>query len=95
MTNYEVMFIIDPALDEEKKNAAVEKVQNLISSNGELGETDVWGMRKLAYPIDKKTDGYYVVIEFQAETDFPKELDRRLRISDDVIRHMVVNKEAK
>ena len=52
-------------------------------------------MRKLAYPIDKKTDGYYVVIEFQAETDFPKELDRRLRISDDVIRHMVVNKEAK
>ena len=95
MTNYELMFIIDPALDEEKKNAAVEKVQNLISSNGELGETDVWGMRKLAYPIDKKTDGYYVVIEFQAETDFPKELDRRLRISDDVIRHMVVNKEAK
>ncbi|HAT82533.1 small subunit ribosomal protein S6 [Eubacterium pyruvativorans] len=95
MTKYELMFIIDPALDEEKKNAAVEKVQNLISSNGELGETDVWGMRKLAYPIDKKTDGYYVVIEFQAETDFPKELDRRLRISDDVIRHMVVNKEAK
>ena len=95
MTKYELMFIIDPALDEEKKNAAVEKVKNLISSNGELGETDVWGMRKLAYPIDKKTDGYYVVIEFQAETDFPKELDRRLRISDDVIRHMVVNKEAK
>ena len=95
MTKYELMFIIDPALDEEKKNAAVEKVQNLISSNVELGETDVWGMRKLAYPIDKKTDGYYVVIEFQAETDFPKELDRRLRISDDVIRHMVVNKEAK
>ena len=95
MTKYELMFIIDPALDEEKKNAAVEKVQNLISSNGELGETDVWGMRKLAYPIDKKTDGYYVVIELQAETDFPKELDRRLRISDDVIRHMVVNKEAK
>lgn len=95
MTKYELMFIIDPALDEEKKNAAVEKVRNLISSNGELGETDVWGMRKLAYPIDKKTDGYYVVIEFQAETDFPKELDRRLRISDDVIRHMVVNKEAK
>lgn len=95
MTKYELMFIIDPALDEEKKNAAVEKVQNLISSNGELGETDVWGMRKLAYPIEKKTDGYYVVIEFQAEPDFPKELERRLRISDDVIRHMVVNKEAK
>ena len=90
MTKYELMFIIDPALDEEKKNAAVEKVQNLISSNGELGETDVWGMRKLAYPIDKKTDGYYVVIEFQAETDFPKELDRRLRISDSVMRHIIV-----
>jgi small subunit ribosomal protein S6 len=52
-------------------------------------------MRKLAYPIEKKTEGYYVVIEFQAEPTLPKELDRRLRISDNVMRHIIVNKDEK
>lgn len=95
MTNYELMLVIDPSLEEDKKNAAVERVQNLISENGELGETDVWGLRKLAYPIEKKNEGYYVVIPFTAESTFPKELNRRLRIADDVIRHMIVNKDEK
>ena len=95
MTNYELMFVIDPTLEDEKKNALVERVQGIISGAGELGETDVWGMRKLAYPINKKSEGYYVLIQFQAETDFPKELDRRLKISDDVIRHMIINNDAR
>ena len=95
MTNYELMFIIDPALEEDKKNAAIDRVKQLISDNGELGETDVWGMRKLAYEINKKTDGFYVVQQFQAEGDFIKELDRRLKIFDSVIRHMVINKDAR
>lgn len=94
MTNYELMIIIEPSLEEEKKNAVLEKVQGIISDAGTLGETNVWGMRKLAYPINKKNEGFYAVIDFQAEPDFPKELDRRLRISDDVIRHMIVNKDA-
>lgn len=96
MTNYELMFIINPTLEEEKKNAVVEMVQGIITSNGgEVSNVDVWGMRKLAYLIEKKTEGFYVVIDFQAGTDLPKELDRRLRISDDVMRHMVINKDAK
>ena len=52
-------------------------------------------MRKLAYPIQKKSEGYYVVIEFKAQPTLPKELDRRLKISDNVIRHMIVNKDEK
>ena len=93
MRNYEVMFVIDPALEEEKKDATVETVQTIIAADGEVGKVDVWGMRKLAYPIDKKDEGYYAVIEFQGNPTLPKELDRRMRISDNVIRHIIINKD--
>lgn len=95
MAKYEVMFIIDPVLEDEKKNAVVERVQEVINADGEVSKVDTWGMRKLAYPIQKKNEGYYVVIEFNASTTLPKELDRRLKISDDVMRHIIINKEAK
>ena len=95
MTKYEVMFIIDPTLEDEKKDATVETVKEIIAADGVVGETDVWGMRKLAYPIQKKTEGYYVVIEFKAEHTLPKELDRRLKISDSIMRHLIVNKDEK
>ncbi len=95
MTNYEVMFIIDPTLEDEKKEATVETVKEIIASEGEVGNVDVWGMRKLAYPIQKKTEGYYVVIEFKAQPTLPKELDRRLKISDNVMRHLIDNRDQK
>ena len=96
MTNYEIMFVIDPMLEDEKKDAAVERVKEVIASEGgEVGNVDVWGMRKLAYPIQKKSEGYYVVIEFKADHTLPKELDRRLKISDNVMRHLIVNKDEK
>ncbi|EHO86610.1 30S ribosomal protein S6 [Eubacterium infirmum F0142] len=94
MINYEVMFIIDPTLEDEKKDAAVERVKNVIAAEGEVGNVDVWGLRKLAYPIQKKNEGYYVVIDFKAEPTLPAELDRRLRISEDFMRHIIVNKDA-
>lgn len=94
MINYELMFIIDPALEEEQKAELVEKVKGIIAEDGEVGEVDVWGMRKLAYPIQKKMEGYYVVVEFKANPTLPKELDRRLRISDAVMRHIIINKDA-
>lgn len=89
------MFIIDPTLEEAKKDAVVETVKEIIAADGEVGKVDVWGMRKLAYPIQKKNEGYYVVVEFKASTELPKELDRRLRISDAVMRHLIVNKDEK
>ena len=94
MINYEVMFVIDPTLEDEKKEAAVERVKEVISSEGEVVNVDVWGLRKLAYPIQKQNDGYYAVIEFKAEPTLPQELDRRLKISDDFIRHIIINKDA-
>ena len=93
MRNYEVMFVIDPALEDAKKDATVESVQSIIAADGEVGKVDVWGMRKLSYPIDKKEEGYYAVVEFQGNPTLPKELDRRLKISDNVIRHIIINKD--
>ena len=93
MTNYELMFIIDPTLEDEKKEAAVETVKGIIEADGTVGEVDVWGLRKLAYPIQKKNEGYYAVVTFQASPELPKELDRRLRISEVVMRHLIINKD--
>ena len=95
MTNYELMFIIEPTLEDTAKDATIDTVKGLLAENGEITKADVWGMKKLAYPIRKKNEGYYVVIAFKANPDFPKELDRRLKISDSVIRHIIVNKDEK
>jgi len=95
MNNYEVMFIIEAALEDDKKEAAVEMVKEVISAGGEVEKVNIWGMRKLAYPIEKKNDGYYVLIDFKANPDLPKELDRRLKISDSIIRHIIINKDEK
>ena len=95
MKKYEVMFIINPTLEDDKRAVAIEKVQAVIAADGEVEKVDAWGMRKLAYPIEKKNEGYYVVIEFSANPELPKELDRRLRISDDIMRHMIISKEEK
>lgn len=90
MRNYELLFVLDPGLGEEQKAALIETVKGIINADGEAGEADVWGEKKLAYPINKKKDGYYVLLPFQAGTELPKELDRRLRISDSVMRHIIV-----
>ena len=93
MNRYEVMVIIAAALEDEKKNATVEMITSIISDGGEVIGVDVIGMRRLAYPILKKNEGYYVLIHFNAPADLPKELDRRMKISDNVIRHLIINKD--
>lgn len=90
MRDYELLFVLDPTLDEDKKAALIETVKSVINSDGEAGEADVWGERKLAYPINKKNIGYYVVMPFKANAELPKELDRRLRINENVMRHIIV-----
>lgn len=95
MNNYEVMFIVEAALEDSKKEAAVQMVKEVISADGEIVKAEIWGMRKLAYPIQKKNEGYYVVIQFKANPELPKELDRKLRISDSIIRHIIINKDEK
>jgi small subunit ribosomal protein S6 len=90
MRDYELLFVLDPDLDEEQKAALVETVKSVINNGGEAGEADVWGDRRLAYSINKKNTGYYVVLPFKADADLPKELDRRLRINENVMRHIIV-----
>ena len=87
--NYELLYIIDPDLNEEETKAIVEKFTNLINDNGSVTETDEWGKRKLAYLINDKPEGYYVLVHFTAGPQFPAELDRVLKITDGVMRSLI------
>ena len=93
MRDYELLFVLDPSLDEEAKADLIEKVKAVINADGEAGEADVWGDRKLAYSINKKSTGYYVVLPFKANAELPKELDRRMRINENVMRHIIVSQD--
>lgn len=95
MRNYELLFILDPAMDEAARNQMIETVKGIINADGEAGEADLWGAKKLAYPINKKKDGFYVLIPFKASAELPKELDRRLKISDNCMRHIIVCQDGK
>ena len=87
---YEVLYIIDPTLGEEGTAALVEKFKAMVEAEGTLASVDEWGKRKLAYEINGLTDGDYTLIDFHAEPSNIAELDRVLRISDAVVRHMIV-----
>ena len=95
MHSYETIFIIDAGLDEEATKAVVEKFTNLIAANGTVEEVDEWGKRRLSYEIDDKTEGYYVLVNFTSDADFPKELDRQYRITDTVLRTIIVRRDEK
>ena len=95
MRNYELLFILDSAMDEAARNQMIETVKGIINADGEAGEADLWGAKKLAYPINKKKDGFYVLIPFKASAELPKELDRRLKISDNCMRHIIVCQDEK
>ena len=90
--NYEVVYIVDPAIGEEAIAATVAKFTALAEQNGSAVEVEEWGKRKLAYAIDYKTEGYYVLMSFTSAPEFPKELDRILGISEDIMRSMIVCK---
>ncbi|MDD2221579.1 MAG: 30S ribosomal protein S6 [Clostridia bacterium] len=93
MNNYEVLYIIENSLDEAAKEAAITKFEGVVTSNGgTVDKIDKWGSKKLAYPIDYKTDGYYVLMTFASASDLPRELERQMRISDEIIRFLVIRK---
>ncbi len=91
--NYEVVYIIDPAQGEEAIAVTVEKFKALTEQHGCTAvEVEEWGKRRLAYAIDYKTEGYYVLMSFTSDPAFPKELDRILGITEGVLRSMIVRK---
>ncbi|MDT3425241.1 small subunit ribosomal protein S6 [Paenibacillus forsythiae] len=91
MRKYEVMYIIRPDIEQEAVQAAVEKFQGIISSGGEITKHDVQGKKRLAYEIKKFRDGVYVLVNFNAEPAVVAELERLMKISDEVIRYLITN----
>ena len=86
---YEVLYVLNPNLNEEETQAIVEKFKTLIEQNGTVDEMEEWGKRKLAYEINYLTEGYYVLVKFTSGPELPAELDRILGITDGVIRSLV------
>ena len=90
MSKYETVAVFSVKEGEEKAKELVAKFQALIEANGTMEAVDEWGSRKLAYPINYETDGYYVLYTYEAGVDFPAELDRIFNITDGVLRSLIV-----
>lgn len=90
---YETIMVLSTKLDEDATKALVEKFTGLIAANGTVESIDEWGKRKLAYEIEDETEGYYVLVNFDADADFIKELDRVYQITDGVLRTIIVRKD--
>ena len=97
MNRYEMIYIIDTGLEDSARKELIEKVSALIVNNGgEIEKVDeTWGKRRLAYAIDYKTEGWYVLVNFKAPADLPRELERNLQINENVLRYLVVKLEEK
>ena len=93
MNNYEAVLIFKTELADADRNALLDRFKGHIEENGEVVSVDDWGKRKLAYEIDDLKEGYYYVVDFKSEPDHIKEFERRLRLSDYVLRYMVIRKE--
>lgn len=93
MNKYETIMILSPKLTEEETKNSIQKIKDLINENGKVGTTEEWGLRKLAYPIKKFNEGYYVLIDFRSEADFIDELNRIYNITDEIIKHIIVKKD--
>lgn len=91
MRKYEVMYIIRPDIEQEAVQAAVDKFQGIISNGGEITKHDVMGKRRLAYEIKKFRDGVFVLVNFNATPEVIAELERLMKISDEVIRYLITN----
>lgn len=94
MRKYEGVFIFKPNLEDDVRNKAFDKIKAVIEDNGNIIEVDEWGNRKLAYEINYIKEGYYIIVNFEAKNDVVKEVERKSRISDEIIRYMVVRKDA-
>ena len=94
MRHYEMMYILRPDLDEEMLNETIERFSSIIEEQGgELVKLDRWGKRRLSYEINDLHEGFYVLVDFRGEVAVTDEPSRLLRLSDKVLRHMIVSKE--
>ena len=93
MAKYETMLVTSSNLDEEASSALIAKFKTLIEANGTIDSVDEWGKRRLAYPINDENEGAYTVIKFTADPSFPAELDRVYKITEGVLRTIILAEE--
>ena len=94
MREYEIVYIFDPVMTEDQVNEKLEKFHKQITdAGGEITAVDHWGKRQLAYPINKKTSGYYVVVQFTADATALPEVERRLKLDEELVRYLIVLSE--
>lgn len=91
MKNYEAIVIFYPDVEEEVRQATIDRLTNIIETNGKVEEVEHWGDKKFAYPIQYHNHGYYTLFKFQAEPETEKEFNRIARISESIIRQMTIN----
>ena len=87
---YEIIYIVDPAQGEEGIAALVEKFKGIVDDYGTVSSVDEWGKRRLAYPINDLPEGYYVLMNMETKPEFPAELDRVFKITEGVLRSIIV-----
>ncbi len=93
INSYEALFIVDVEAGEEAAKAVVKKFTDRIARHAEIVEVSEWGKRRLAYPINDKPEGYYTVVTFKSEPEYPAELERRFNIDENVMRSLVLRLE--
>ena len=95
MNKYEAMYVITPELEDEAVKGIIEKYTGIITANGgEIEKVDEWGRRRLAYPINYKTEGYYVLVVFDAPAELPAELERNMKNDEKIMRYKVTRHHA-
>ena len=90
MNSYETLFVVDCSLGEDTVKELINKFTTLIADNGAIDSVDEWGKRRLAYPINDKNDGYYVLVNFKSDGSFTTELVRVFGISEGILRSIVI-----
>lgn len=96
MRIYEELYILKPDTTEEEQDASVELIRSIVTAaGGTIDKVDKWGMRKLAYKVEKFGDGFYILVQFSAQPETVKELERRLRVSDSVLKYLTVRIDEK
>lgn len=95
MNKYELALVVSAKVEDEVREAVVEKAKAYIARfNGNVTEVEEWGKKKLAYEIQKMHEGFYYFIQFEADAECPAELERRVRIMDNVLRYLIIRKDA-
>ena len=94
MNKYDVMYVIDPTLEDSVRNELISYFSGIVEKNaGMIDRIDEWGKRRLAYAINYKTEGYYVLMYIQGPSELPRELERNFKINDKVLRYLVIRYE--